>query len=103
MQMFNTDSPTALADEVIAGMSAAPQRVMFTAIVSTVSPESLAPGPIPVPALFIRASTAFASEDQFRERYPGLEVHTVDCAHFVQMEKPTETNALIDAFLERLP
>ncbi len=103
MQMFSADSPPALAEEVIAGMSSAPQRVMHTAIMSTIAPESMTPGPVPVPTLFIRAATAFASEDQFRQRYPGIELHTVDCAHFIQMERPAETNALIEHFLERLP
>jgi pimeloyl-ACP methyl ester carboxylesterase len=102
MQMFNTDSPAALADEIIAGMSAAPQRVMYTAIASTVAPESRAAGPIPVPALFIRAATQLGSAEQLRARYPGLEVADVQAAHFLQMEKPEETNRIIEQFLERL-
>jgi pimeloyl-ACP methyl ester carboxylesterase len=102
MNMFNAGSPSALVEEVVAGMTAAPQRVMRTAIENTISPENMLPGPLPVPALFIRAATAFAGEDELRERYPGLEVVTVTCAHFVQMERPDETNAIIDAFLARV-
>jgi pimeloyl-ACP methyl ester carboxylesterase len=102
MQMFNPDSPAGLVDEVAAGMGSAPQRVMRTALENTLAPENETPGPIPVPALFIRAATAFATEEELRDRYPGLEVVTVGCAHFVQMEKPAETNALIERFVEGL-
>jgi pimeloyl-ACP methyl ester carboxylesterase len=101
MNMFNADSPPGLADEVLRAMGA-PQRVTVTAIASTIAAESMRAGPIPVPALFIRAATAFASEDELRERYPGLEVRTVGCGHFVQWEKPEETNRLIAGFLERV-
>jgi pimeloyl-ACP methyl ester carboxylesterase len=34
---------------------------------------------------------------------PGIPVVTVDCAHFIQMEKPTEFNAILKEFLEKLP
>ena len=103
IQFFNSDTPAPLVDELVPAILSAPQRLMHTAMSSILEESSRPAGAIPVPALFIRAATAFASEDQFRERYPGLEVHTLNCAHFVQMEKPAETNALIDAFLERLP
>ena len=101
-QFFNADSPPAMVEALVAKITCAPQRLMHTAIDSTISAESMVPGPIPVPSLYIRAATAYATEDQVRERYPGLEVHTVESAHFIQMEKPTETNALIAAFLEKL-
>lgn len=102
VQFFNAETPGNLVEELMPGMMAAPQRLMYSAIESILDPANMPAGEIPVPALFIRAATAFASEEQFRERYPGMEVHTLNCAHFVQMEKPAETNALIDAFLERI-
>jgi len=101
-QFFNDGTPAALVEELVPLITSAPQRLMYTAIGSILDPANMPAGPIPVPALFIRAATAYATEDQFRERYPGMQVHTLDTAHFVQMEKPAETNALIDAFLEEL-
>jgi pimeloyl-ACP methyl ester carboxylesterase len=101
-QFFNSDTAPALIEELLPAMMSAPQRLMHTAIASTVDAVNQPAGEIPVPALLIRAATAFASEEDFRSRYPELQVHTINCAHFVQMEKPAETNALIDAFLESL-
>jgi pimeloyl-ACP methyl ester carboxylesterase len=98
-QFFNEGTPPALVDELMPILTSAPQRLMYTGIESILDPANMPEGAIPVPALFIRASTSFATEEQFRARYPGMEVHTLGTAHFVQMEKPEETNALIDAFL----
>ena len=100
--MFNADSPPILVEEVISGMANAPQRVMYTALASTVSDESIIAGTLPVPALFIRASTAYHSEDQVRERYPGIGVITVPAPHFIQMEQPAATNNIISDFLDKL-
>lgn len=99
MQMFNADSPEGLVEEVVSGMASGPQRVMHTALMSTISADAAPPGGIPVPAMYIRAATQYASEDELIDRYPGLKVVTVDCAHFVQMERPEETNRLIEEFL----
>jgi pimeloyl-ACP methyl ester carboxylesterase len=100
--MFNEHSDPALRDEVIAGMSGAPQRVMHTAIESTLSKDNLPAGPIPVPALFIRAVTHTASTEEISSRYGGLPVAEVNAAHFVQMEQPAETNRIIRQFLDGL-
>ena len=60
--MFNATTLTrSLKSSIIAGMSAAPQRLMCTALGDTVAPANLVPGPIPVPSLFIRATTQFAN------------------------------------------
>ena len=37
---------------------------------------------------------------QIKDRYPGMEVVSVDAAHFLHMEKPQEFNALLARFLE---
>jgi pimeloyl-ACP methyl ester carboxylesterase len=102
MSFFNASSPPELVDELVSGMSSAPQRLMYTALADTVSPENQQPGAIPVPALFIRAGTAYATEDEIRARYPGLGVITVPSAHFVQMEQPAATNKIISDFLDKL-
>jgi pimeloyl-ACP methyl ester carboxylesterase len=101
-QFFNAGTPPELAEELVPLIMSAPQRLMYTAIGSILDPANMPEGEIPVPALFLRAATAFATEEQFRQRYPGMDVHTLDTAHFVQMEKPDETNALIESFLEEL-
>jgi len=102
MQMFNADSPPDLADEIAGGMAQAPQRLMYTAIADTVSEHNMIPGPLPVPALYIRAATNFAAPAEQAERYPGIEVATVDAAHFLQIEKPAETNAIIEKFVAKV-
>ena len=100
--MFNTDSPPDLATDVITGMKKAAQRLMLTAIADTLAPASMAAGTIPIPAFYIRAATSIWTQHELTERYPGLDVQTLGCAHFVQLEKPNETNQLIAAFIKDL-
>ena len=98
--MFNESSDPALKAEIVADIASAPQRLMYTALVSTLAPENMPAGPIPVPAMFVRAATQTAGADEIRARYPGIEVAEVDAAHFLQMEKPEETNRILSRFLE---
>jgi pimeloyl-ACP methyl ester carboxylesterase len=100
--LFRPESPPDLRDEVAASMATAPQRVMQTAFASTTSEENYPPGPLPVPSLFVRAATLQATEEQIKERYPGMETVSMDAAHFVHMEKPEEFNAILSRFLEEL-
>jgi pimeloyl-ACP methyl ester carboxylesterase len=100
--LFREQSPPELREEVAASMATAPQRLMHTALASTLSEENYPPGPVPVPSLFVRAATLQATEEQIKERYPGLEVVSVDAAHFIQLEKPAELNAIIARFLEKV-
>lgn len=97
--MFNERSDLALCDDVVAGMSTAPQRLMHTAIDSLLSEENLPAGPIPVPSLFIRAVTQTASAKEISSRYGGLPVVEVHAAHFLQLERPVETNRILHEFL----
>lgn len=99
---FNTDSPPGLVEELIAGIIAAPQRMMHTALASIIDPQSRVAGVLPVPSLFIRASTQMASDEQLREGFPGMGVITVPSAHFVQMEQPAATNNVIRDFVDKL-
>ncbi len=102
MSMFNADSPPELIEELVGAISQAPQRLMHTALADLLGPHTKEPGPIPVPALYIRSATNRAAEGELAERYPGLEVATVDCAHFIQLEKPDETNALVEGLIARV-
>jgi len=99
---FNEQSPKELVEEIVPSLIEAPQRLMHTALADLLSPASLEPGPVGVPALYIRAATNYAPEGAQEERYPGIEVAHVDAAHFLQMEKPAETNVIIDAFLAKV-
>jgi pimeloyl-ACP methyl ester carboxylesterase len=99
--MFTPDSLDELKNEIVAGMANAPQRLMHTALASIFG-HAKTPGPLPVPSLFVRAATATSTEDELKQRYPGLEVTTVNCGHFIQMEMPAEFNAIVRAFIERV-
>lgn len=100
--LFREESPPELRDEVAASMATAPQRVMHTAIASTLSEVNYPPGPVPVPSLFVKAATLQATEEQIKERYPGMEVVSMDTGHFNHMEKPAEFNAILSRFLEKV-
>jgi len=100
--MFRPDSDPALKQSIIEGMAAAPQRLMWTALSDTLSPENLVPGPIPVPALFARASTQISSAEEIKARYPGVQVQDIDAAHFLQMENPEAFNELLRRFIEEV-
>lgn len=98
--MFRGDSDPGLREWVLDRMASAPQRVMATALESTVAEENIPPGQLPVPALYVRATTQLASADEVRQRYPGMTVEEFDAAHFLHMEKPKEFNALLKRWLE---
>ena len=100
--LFRAESPPQLRDEVAQRMAGAPQRVMHTALTSSFSEENLTFGPLSVPSLFVRAATLRTTEDELKERYPGMEVVSVDSAHFIQLEKPEELNAILRRFIEAL-
>jgi len=100
--LFRPESPPALRDEVAEAMARAPQRVMHTALSSTLDPANCPSGALPVPSLFVRAASLPMTEEQIAERYPGLEVTTMDAGHFVHMEKPQEFNEILWRFLEKV-
>jgi pimeloyl-ACP methyl ester carboxylesterase len=100
--MFNEASDPGLIEEIVVSSLRTPQRVMHTAIAS-VFDEMAKPGPLPVPSLFIRAATQYATPEQIKELMPGIEVAEVDAPHFLQLEKPEETNRIIRDFVGSLP
>ena len=97
--MFRADSDPTLKQSIVDGMALAPQRVMASALQDTLSSTNMAPGPIPLPALFVRASTSMASAGEITARYPGLRVEEFDAGHFLQMEKPDAFNEILGAFM----
>jgi pimeloyl-ACP methyl ester carboxylesterase len=100
--MFRADSDPGLKSRIIDGMAEAPQRLMWTALNDTLSPNNVEPGPIPVPALFVRAATQIASANEIATRYPGVRISEMDAAHFLMLERPDDVNAVIREFIEGL-
>jgi len=100
--MFRQDSPPGLKASIVQGMSAAPQRVMWTALSDTLNPANIAPGPIPVPTLYVRAATQIAPASGIEARYPGISVEEFDAAHFLMMEKPDHFNQLLRRFIQEV-
>ena len=100
--LFREESSPELRDRVAADMATAPQRVMHTAMKSTMSEENYPAGPVPVPSLFVKAATLQATEEQIKERYPGMEVVSMDTGHFNHMEKPKEFNAILREFVKKV-
>ena len=74
--MFDANSRPEVTTQIITNMGA-PQRVTYTALSSTLAAPNHLPGPIPVPALYIRAVTQISSEDDLRLQFPGIGVVTV--------------------------
>jgi len=100
--MFREDSDAELKAAIIEGMAAAPQRLMWTALSDTLSPQNIVPGTIPVPTLFVRATTQISSADDISSRYPGVEVKDIDAAHFLQMENPEAFNDVLRQFIREV-
>jgi pimeloyl-ACP methyl ester carboxylesterase len=100
--MFDEASDPDLEDEIVQSSLQTPQRVMHTAIGDIFGAGALPAGALPVPSLFIRASTQYATAADLEEHVPGMGIEEVDCAHFIQLEKPLETNEAIKKFLEEV-
>ncbi len=98
--MFTADADPALKQQVLDGMAQAPQRVMATALADVLREESMPPGPLPVPALYIQAASTAWDPAVIKARYPGLLHDRVECGHFIQMERPAELNEKVQRFLE---
>jgi pimeloyl-ACP methyl ester carboxylesterase len=101
--MFNEVSDPALREEIVESSLKTPQRVMYTALASAFEASATLRGPLPVPSLFIRAATQYASAEQIREHIPTIAIAEIQCAHFVQLFSPDETNRAIRKFLESVP
>lgn len=100
--MFREDSDPDLKQQIVDGMAEAPQRLMWTALSDLLRPENIPGGPIPVPAIFVRAATQTATAEEITSRYPGVQVGDVDAAHFLMMERPDEFNGMLRKFVEGL-
>ncbi|MFW6093283.1 MAG: alpha/beta fold hydrolase [Pseudomonadota bacterium] len=60
------------------------------------------PEHVRAPALMIHGQYDIVPPNPELERYvPNVEVHTLECGHWIQQEKPEETNALILDWLKR--
>ncbi len=60
------------------------------------------PQRVDVPALMIHGRYDMVpASDRLKEFVPNVEVATLECGHWIQQERPTETNALILDWLKR--
>lgn len=97
--MFDEGSDPAMKARVVAGMIETPQRVMHSALASLFEEAGKHSGAMPVPTLFLRASTLINSADEIKARFPNIEVREIEGAHFSQLERPKEVNDAIRNFI----
>ena len=56
------------------------------------------------PALMIHGEHDMVpASPTLKEHVPNAEVHQLDCGHWIQQERPQETNRLLLDWLNRLP
>jgi len=96
-------SSTALREEIKSSMLSTPQYVAVSAMDGMASKVIWTNDKINVPVLAIMAKSPFwpADNEQFyRSVAPNLEYHMWEgVSHFLMMEKPTEFNEALEAFL----
>ncbi len=50
----------------------------------------------------MKAATLQATEEQIKERYPGMEVVSMDAGHFIHWRSRKSSTRIISRFLEKL-
>jgi pimeloyl-ACP methyl ester carboxylesterase len=102
--MLGSVSP-ALQDEIKGSMLSTPQHVAVSAMEGMAEPEIWTQDKIKVPTLAVLAKSPFWPPDneQFMKGIaPHLDYHMWDgVSHFLMMEKPTEFNSVVSAFLAK--
>jgi pimeloyl-ACP methyl ester carboxylesterase len=103
--MFTPATPKPLQDHVLHMMLAAPEATAYGAMVATFDPAIWKDDVMTMPVLGIFADkSALGNPDVTKKIFPNYEHHEVPgTGHFVMMEKPREFNALLTAFVDRLP
>jgi len=56
---------------------------------------------VTLPALMIHGKYDIVPELDISEYVPDLETHMLECGHWIQQEKPDETNAILIEWLNR--
>lgn len=103
--MFTPATPAALQDHVLKMMLAAPEATAYGAMVATFDPKNWTSDVMTMPVLGLFADkSALGNPDATRKVFTSYEHHEIPgTGHFLMMEKPREFNALLTAFVDKLP
>ena len=103
--MFTPATPKPLQDQVLKMMLAAPESTAYGAMVATFDPKIWGTDVMTMPVLGLFADrSALGNPEVTKKVLPNYEHHEVaGTGHFVMMEKPREFNALLTAFVDKLP
>ncbi len=103
--MFTPATPEPLQDHVLKMMLAAPEATAYGAMVATFDPKVWTNDVMTMPVLGLFADkSALGNPDATRKLFPNYEHHEIPgTGHFLMMEKPREFNALLTAFVDKLP
>jgi pimeloyl-ACP methyl ester carboxylesterase len=103
--MFTPSTPKPLQDHVLKMMLAAPEATAYGAMVATFDPKIWGTDVMTMPVLGLFADkSALGNPEITKKVLPNYEHHEVaGTGHFVMMEKPREFNALLTAFVDKLP
>ena len=103
--MFTPATPKPLQEHVLKMMMAAPEATAYGAMVATFDPKIWGSDVMTMPVLGLFADkSALGNPEITKKVLPNYEHHEVaGTGHFVMMEKPREFNALLTAFVDKLP
>ena len=102
--MASTATPE-VQDQIVKMMLAASEATADGAMVATWDQSWWTNDVISVPVLGVYAGmSAVANPEGMKRLYSQLEYHVIPgTGHFLMMEKPREFNALLTAFVDKLP
>jgi pimeloyl-ACP methyl ester carboxylesterase len=103
--MFTPATPKPLQDHVLKMMLGAPEATAYGAMVATFDPKIWGNDVMRMPVLGLFADkSALGNEQVTKKLLPNYEHHEIPgTGHFLMMEKPREFNALLTAFVDKLP
>jgi sigma-B regulation protein RsbQ len=103
--MFTPATPKPLQDQVLKMMLAAPEATAYGAMVATFDPKVWGSDVMTMPVLGLFADkSALGNPATTKTVFPNYEHHEIPgTGHFLMMEKPREFNALLTAFVDKLP
>src|SRR5688572_17783874 len=103
--MFTAATPKPLQDHVLKMMLGAPEATAYGAMVATFDPKIWGNDVMTMPVLGLFADkSALGNEQVTKKLFPNYEHHEIPgTGHFLMMEKPREFNALLTAFVDKLP
>jgi pimeloyl-ACP methyl ester carboxylesterase len=103
--MFTPATPKPLQDHVLKMMLGAPEATAYGAMVATFDPKIWGNDTMGMPVLGLFADkSALGNEQVTKKLFPRYQHHEIPgTGHFLMMEKPSEFNTLLTAFVDTLP